>query len=551
MDSVAGVWGCDVILGPELRGALVVRREDEAWRASVGGFDAVGASHNGTRSFVFPGGRGELRIAAPVGNGAMEGHWIQPGGAIDTSAYATPLLLDPIGEGAWRGEVVPLDDRISMYLSLGRQDGGSLSAFLRDPLRNAGVSLPLTGATAEGSDLLLLPRQGDPIRCDVQNGTLAVTLPLYPFPLVFTRRDENSAPGFYPRTPNLRYAYRQPTGDKDGWQTGTLRDAGLAEEPIAEMVQTILSTQTTGLTTPYIHSLLVARYGKLVLDEYFYGFGSEQPHDMRSASKTLAGTLAGIAMDQGAPLSVNTPVRSLFPQYGTAGDPRKEQITIGHLLTMTSGLACNDYDDDSPGNEDTMQSQGEQPDWYRFTLDLPMSYEPGEHAAYCSGGMNLVGGAISSATGAWLPDFFREYLAGPLDFGRYHLQLTPTGNLYLGGGSYLRPRDFLKLGQAYLDGGRWHDRQVVSAEWVERSLRHHSTMPGPDEYGYGWHLNTYTAGGRGYRVAEAAGNGGQIMGIIPELGIAYMFTGGNYGNFPTWNGFRKLISDYLIPAVQA
>ena len=112
-------------------------------------------------------------------------------------------------------------------------------------------------------------------------------------------------------------------------------------------------------------------------------------------------------------------------------------------MTMTSGYDCDDEDEPSPGNEDTMQSQESQPDWYKYTLDLPMVREPGERAVYCSAGMNLLGGVISHATGEWLPDFFRDNIALPLDFGRYHLQLMPppNDNLYLGGGSYMRPRD--------------------------------------------------------------------------------------------------------------
>jgi CubicO group peptidase (beta-lactamase class C family) len=270
---------------------------------------------------------------------------------------------------------------------------------------------------------------------------------------------------------------------------------------------------------------------------------------MRSATKSLAGVLAGIAMNDGAPFDAATPVLSLCPQYDSYArdDPRKQQITVEHLLTMTSGLACDDYSEDSPGNEDKMQGQEEQPDWYKFMFGLPMGANPGEQASYCSGGMNLVGAVISSITRAWLPDFFYQHIAAPLSFGRYHLQLTPTGHMYLGGGSYMRPRDFLKLGQMFLDGGRWGGNQIVSNEWVKRSLQRHSTLPGPDEYGYGWHLTTYRTSTRSYQAAEAVGNGGQILAIIPDLDLAVMFTGGNYGNYPTWSKFRDLVTEFLLP----
>src|ERR1700682_4983047 len=100
-----------------------------------------------------------------------------------------------------------------------------------------------------------------------------------------------------------------------------------------------------------------------------------------------------------------------------------------------------------------------------------MQREPGgEHAIYCSADLNLVGGAVARATGKWLPEFFDENFARPVEFGPYHLNLMPTGEAYMGGGAYLRPRDELKLGQLYLNGGTWNGRRVVSKAWVEESI---------------------------------------------------------------------------------
>jgi CubicO group peptidase (beta-lactamase class C family) len=96
-----------------------------------------------------------------------------------------------------------------------------------------------------------------------------------------------------------------------------------------------------------------------------------------------------------------------------------------------------------------MQSQTAQPDWYKFILDLPLSAAPGDKAAYCTGAVNLIGAIVRKATGEWLPDYFDRNLARPLQFERYHLNLTPTGDAYMGGGTHIRPRDELKLGQLY------------------------------------------------------------------------------------------------------
>src|SRR5918993_2993217 len=149
-----------------------------------------------------------------------------------------------------------------------------------------------------------------------------------------------------------------------------------------------------------MHSMLVAHRGKLVLEEYFFGFNSDKPHDTRSAGKTFASVMLGAAMLRGTSLSPETPVYDLLSGMGPFAnpDPRKSRITLAHLLTHTAGLACNDNDDASPGNEGTMQSQTGQRDWWKYTLDLPMAHDPGARYAYCSANSNLVGAALVAAT---------------------------------------------------------------------------------------------------------------------------------------------------------
>ncbi len=114
----------------------------------------------------------------------------------------------------------------------------------------------------------------------------------------------------------------------------------------------------------------------------------------------------------------------------------------------------------------------------------------------------------------------------------------------------MRPRDLMKLGQVFLAGGHWNGKQIISKEWVERSLEPHSHFPDHD-YGYGWHLGEYKVGGRTYRRAEANGNGGQLVIIIPDLDMVVMFTAANYANYPTWARFRdELVPEFIIPAVR-
>jgi CubicO group peptidase (beta-lactamase class C family) len=226
-------------------------------------------------------------------------------------------------------------------------------------------------------------------------------------------------------------------------------------------------------------------------------------------------------------------------------------------MTMSSGLACDDNDDDSPGNEDVMQTQTAQPDWYKYTLDLPMAYDPGARAVYCTAGINLLGAIVAKATGTALTQYFYDRFAAPMQFGRYGMWLmpAPVTAAYVGGGDYFRPRDFLKFGQLFLNRGTWNGRPIVDAGWlresvVQRTVMNPDASGGGDRYGYTWHLSTLSVAGRSYEVINAGGNGGQIMAVVPALDMAVMITAGNYSQYPVWNAFLPQVAGAAIRAAQ-
>lgn len=559
-DKLAGLWGSERVFGPEVKGALVLDAREGAWKAGIAGYSVPVQHADGVVSFTLPGKRGSFRGKLSADGKHLAGFWIQPPGVTLNNAYATPLELTDDGHGLWQGTVQPLQDRVSLYLVVSRADDGSLKAFIRNPEFNFGMRRAYK-VSLDGTDLTLddTQRKNDRLHgsYDPTRDTLSLELQgIATFD--FTRRDRNHALGFYPRTPGVdHYVYQQPAAEDDGWTTASLQDAGLDPKPLAALVQQILDSKTDWYTAPYIQGLLVAHHGKLALEEYFYGFDRERPHDTRSSGKTLTGTLVGLALDHGAKFSLDSPVYPLFPGYRDFAnpDPRKQKITVEDLLTMNSGLACDDNDDDSPGNEDTMQGQDKQLDWYKYTLDLPMLYEPGNKTAvYCTAGINLLGGIVRNSTGTPLTEFFQEYYAGPLGIRDYHMNLDPLGNAYGGGGIYLKPRDMLKLGQLYLDGGKWDGVQVLSAKWVDAATTPHSHFPGNDytpghDYGYTWHLFEAKVGDKTYKEYMAQGNGGQLVMVVPALDLAVVVTAGNYGNFPTWRTFfEDLMPRYLIPA---
>lgn len=558
-DRLAGLWGTEVSFGPLVRGQITIDGRASQWRASIAGFDVPIEKKDALLSFVLPGRAGEFRGHLSEDSKTILGQWVQPAAVVLFSRYATPVEMVEVAPHVWRGWVVPNEARISFYVVIQRAPDGSLSAFIRNPEFGWLQRGPYAVALKDGAATFTDPRRKSHFEgsYDPEGDRLTLSLVDGAPPLPLTRRGSDTAPGFYPRTPHTTgYAYRQPIAAGDGWTTASLADVGLDAAPIAALIEKILSADPSA-NPLNVQSLLIARHGKLVLEEYFYGFDAERPHDMRSAGKTFAPLLVGLARDYGFNVGPDTPVYSLFPEDKPFGnwDERKGRMKVQDLMSMTAGYDCDeDHTDKSPGNEWIMQDQTAQPDWYKYTLDLPMAHDPGgDRAYYCSPELNLAGGVAAKVSNAWLPDLFYQDFGRPLQFHTYHLNLQPTGEAYMGGGAYIRPRDQLKLGQLYLAGGMWNGRRVLSQDWVERSLAVHASFEdrfGVDhQYGWGWHIHHLKIGDRVYREYEAGGNGGQLVLILPELDMVVGFSGGAYGDFQTWGRWGpQVVPQYIIPA---
>lgn len=564
--SLVGLWSAERVFGPEVAGRLVVSEQAGRLTADIAGFEARVTRTGSGVSFELPGNRGAFRGRFQGEPRQLVGHWIQPPTMTLHHASASPVRFRA-GADQWVGEVVPVVDRLRLYLSIRREDDGTLRAFLRNPERNLGIQHPIHKVDLTGPVVRLLRESGE---LDIEgryhraDGIEALALYL-PFPGVsfdFRRTDPSAATAFYPAPDRERYLYRAPRAAEDGWDVAGAGELGLRVEPLQDLVRHVRDTVPDSVRTPYIHSILVAHKGKLVLEEYFYGHHAGEVHDTRSAGKSLASMLVGAALDGDRSLHTDRTLRALFGDR--AGEPRgtddaagheqrsawREQMTLGHLLSMRSGLACDDNEPDSPGNEDRMQDQDVQPDWVQYALDLPMARAPGQQAVYCSNGINLAAAALAQAQGLWLPEFFADRIAAPLNIDRYYFNLAPDGQGYMGGGIRLTPRDQLKLAQVMLDDGLWRGGRVLSNEWVQDSLAAHAGIHEAGDYGYGWWRRELDSSGAAVAVFYAAGNGGQFFIGIPELDLAVQFSGGNYGNFPVWNRFlTELVPAYILPAV--
>lgn len=549
--DLTGLWAAKVRFGPDIRGSLTLLRDRNGWRADIAGFSVPAWYHGRDVQFQLPDGKGGFR--GKLNGRDIVGQWVGQRAQSSGNAYATPILLKANGPNRWRGEVNLLDDSFTYYMPVTRRGDGTYAAYLRNPERNQGRFIPVSRIELKGDVVTLIGRRGVQAEVVLAEGRYddgVIRMPLLGTSFDFSKVDGDSSSPFYPRGKRGRpFRYAAPLQLDDGWPVATVEAVGISRQGVERLVQMLIDMPMDSLSTSQIHSLLIARHGKLVVEEYFHGYHRDLPHDTRSAAKSWTAVLLGAAMQAGVPMPLTTPVyRTMLDSLPLNPDPRKRAMTLEHLISMTAGYDC--AGDSAPGNEDVMQSQTAEPDWYRYTLHVPMLTAPGDTIVYCSIEPNLAGGMLSKIAGEPLPEMFYRLVAQPLRMSNYHLFLSPTGEAYGGGGHQFLPRDFMKLAQLMVNEGRWNGRQIISREWARRSGAALRNLTKSQQYGWLWNSVEYPYEGRKVRAFFAGGNGGQIFMGIPDLDLVIGLTGGNYGDPALFIPQRVFVPEHILPAVQ-
>ncbi len=298
----------------------------------------------------------------------------------------------------------------------------------------------------------------------------------------------------------------------NGWQTTTPEEQGFDSLKLAQGLSAI---QKASLP---IHSLLIVRNSRIMLEAYFYPYDGKAPHNTSSVTKSITTTLIGIAADQGT-LSLDDRMVSFFPEYTIANlDDRKKAIAIRHLASMSGGMECSGLPD-----ELSVKDMEASPDWVQFALDRPMADEPGKTWNYCGLWMHLLSAILEKATGMPAQEFARLNLFEPLGIQPGTWPADPQGVNMGAGNLRLFPTDMAKFGLLWLQQGKWDGRQVVSSRWVRQSLVERFKAGG-DRYGYGWWISDGLAGPS----YNAVGSGGQQIAVNPSLNLVLVTTGGGF-----------------------
>ena len=292
----------------------------------------------------------------------------------------------------------------------------------------------------------------------------------------------------------------------------------------------------------FFNAYLIVRNGCLIVEWYHPSYDKDDYHPIFSVTKSLVSALVGIAISENYIDSVNQTLLTYFPEYTDAGlDPRMSDVTIRHLLTMTSGVDGSDY----PYYLGT--------DWIGDTIIQPLAFDPGEDYLYTDYGAHLLSGIITRATGMSTLEFARQYLMGPLGIEIVLWNQDPAG-YYLGGSNMMMtPRDLARFGYLFLNNGLADGIRIVSESWVEESLEYHlrpfDDWASTDDIGYGylWWLGIIG----GYRFFSAMGYGGQLVFVIPDLDmvlvtICWSRTTDPQTHIPI---ILDWIDQYILPAI--
>ncbi len=287
---------------------------------------------------------------------------------------------------------------------------------------------------------------------------------------------------------------------------------------------------------PHVRSLLIARHGRLVFEEYYGDASRDTPHNIQSMTKSVSSALVGIALKKGLISSLDNRVLDYFPEYrNAAGDPRIKDITIRHMLTMSSGI------DEMPLSFDKGLA-----DPLAAILRQPLLYPPGTGFKYSSAAAHVLGGVLRKAAGASVLDFARRELFDPLGMDGVAWYADQTG-LQSGGMSGLfRSRDILKLGELYLGRGAWQGKRLIAPSFIAESTKQQNEgdfFAERARYGYMWWIASIS----GYDAFYARGYGGQYLMVIPRADMVVLCT--SDWKKPEYPEHFLLVEKFVIPSI--
>ena len=316
-----------------------------------------------------------------------------------------------------------------------------------------------------------------------------------------------------------------------------------------------------------IHSILIAKEGKLVFEKYYQGYeylsnppgahgdsilySRDEQHYLASVTKSITSALVGIAINKGFISNLNDSVLDYLPQYAGIMTGAKAGITLKHLITMTSGLAWDEttYPYGDPRNNVTGLFIASDP--VRYILQKSLISDPGTVFFYHSGATNVLAAIVEKTSGKDLAAFAEENLFTPLGITEYEWERFNSGICFASGGLHMKPRDLAKIGYLYLHNGSWGNQQLLTQNWIDESQFAWISTPGSpisEAYGYQWWVSRLEVKGAMQSCFLAAGWGEQFLILLPQENLLIQFNCGYFTDPKTVDPL-DLVENYILHAV--
>lgn len=312
-----------------------------------------------------------------------------------------------------------------------------------------------------------------------------------------------------------------------------------------------LNSEIASYNLKEITSVVVIYEGKLLLEEYFNEAGRNTLHDPRSAGKSFTSTLMGMAINDGYIKDENQTLDTFYDLKSFENyDVKKGKVTLKNLLTMSSAFKGSDADSDSPGNEENMYPTD---NWVKFVLDLEMdpSKSNGGKWDYFTAGVVLLGDILDKKVPNGLEKYADEKLFKPLGITKYEWQYTPQKVVNTAGSLQMRSLDYAKYAQLYKNNGMWNGKQIVPAEWVQKTLTHQIQITEREKqfYSYLFWNKSVAYKDKNYDTFYCAGNGGNEFIIFKELPLTIIITSKAYNKPYGHAQADRIVKEYILPSI--
>jgi CubicO group peptidase (beta-lactamase class C family) len=359
------------------------------------------------------------------------------------------------------------------------------------------------------------------------------------------------------------YSYQIPPKTKDGWEVNRSNEVGLDSVQLIEMVDYLESRYEH-----QIHSIVIVKKDKLVFEKYYEGslysndptgskgdfilYDRETDHFLASVSKSITSVLFGATVKAGFIIKADTMLIDVLPEYEHILVDEKADITLEHLLCMSSGLHWDEWSASYEDPTNDVVALFREDDPIEYILSKPLTNSPGDEFHYNSGGTNVLGAVIEKETGMSLLDFANEYLFDPLNVQGGLWEKMAAGYYFASGGIYLRPRELTKIGYLFLNEGYWDNKQIITSEWISESITAHvqtdDLIPQSDSYGYQWWIMDFHANNQRYECFFAAGWGDQYMFVFPDQEMVITINSGNFAGEAKMSVF-KFVENHILPGL--